>query len=1441
MALMQQQMAMQGMNQTQFAQAYAIPQQAPIQNLGSQMQQHPPQIQRPVQPTNPMEMQPQMVNGQPVPNMPQRPPQPQGQPQFTPQEQQQIMQLAENMARNVTQEQMNGVQKMVMNMSAEQQQQLQSQGINPVQAIFRSHAVKRFLNDRNVQQQRAGQAPHPLDRGVVIRPPSQMAMQGQPVPPPSTSQRHDPSFDQYMGQQQDALRHQEAGQVVVPASQGAPPQVRGTPHPQPQGQFGARPMQPPNNFQPQPPAGWNTPQGQPQNIPHAIPTQVPPQMQPQTPSLTNMPGQAQQQQALQGQLGGLDSSRAQRTPQQNPNMPTLNRPLNPPNQGQNPQRQAQNTPANGVRNAAGAQQTATAAVAVAAAANGQPGIGQQSGPAQLQRFQNYVANLPQPQRHAFLAQFRQKQERKKAEEAAAQAGGPSAPVGAPVAPMGGEVGKSQSVPKTNANVTQPMSNVANRVNGPPQGAQQAGSQDGNRGQQQRFQPISLDENTSRMMDRVEFPRGLLNLAGRDAKVPEHIKQWGQLKQWVVQNSSILPPGSINKVLGLQSIVYQQKVAQSNQQKEASNQAAPQTNPKPAQPGGVAPPAQMVAPNNSQTPIPGSTTQAPKSLMPVLQPPTMQEVTAARAQLPLSVRNASDDHIKAMIQNKKRKDYFNSLANQPNLTPHQQQQLRMHQIRMQQQQQQANGQQSQVPMQPNQHDQLQPPQRGLNQQPQPGQQWSQPLMAQKPGQLTPQQAKQPQSSRPGPQASVSQSNQKPGKRVNSNDDVIEVPDPKLSQQQARPPNIKSSQFQPQSQPQPPPSNPLSNITSEKYNALPPEQQARVQEHRRLQMEAAQRASGQRLGQTAQGQRLTEMVNKAATAQNAGRDERVKELRSEVMRSMPLRQPVPMSPNTRARMIEKLKSAGDMSQRLESSLPLYLSLWKDEETTKDLLRSVCKLVEHVSSLQTDHSQKIAVQQQLKNTQSGGTNPVDNFTMGLDELEAIEQKLHQYFQMMMSTKVPKTAPQQQLSAANLQSHQSQQEALNKTRAENLQKNLANKSNRAPPAPTVPHAPISFRGQSPQGPVPIYAPTKNELTPDKLFLPDKKRKLNNNVASPSTPAQAQTPAAANKMSPFGKTESPDTQRPLAATPMFNKCPVANCETGAAGFPTKAELDKHVADVHEPKEPVIKDPLDAAAYAIESMRLALNLDENGRSKPLQEPNAEPMQAQAMKPSLSAQGPSSVKQEAATPMSRNPTQTGPSPSSNLLKTPQAAANVKTPASEAKSTGKDIKPTVPAKLPALSAPDPWANSHIKPEWFKQVFSEVDDLNRAVPNDLIVDWLERNPFTPTTSPSSGVPSKDSPHKSDISANDALNINVKSDDWLPPEWFDDGLPGDMAALDVADFMDMDWEAAFGKSEDEEEVVTKGKRRRERDPLDPSDEWLKAWAPEQWEQMKKDEGRKG
>ena len=132
--------------------------------------------------------------------------------------------------------------------------------------------------------------------------------------------------------------------------------------------------------------------------------------------------QTPQQQALQGQFGGLENSRAQRTPQQNPNIPTLNRPLNPPSPAQNAQRQVQPNPKTGALNIPNGQQ---------AGVNGQPNVGQPSMSQNVQKFQRYVSSMPEPQRTAFLTEFKKRQEEKRAEKVqnAAQSG----PLGAPVA------------------------------------------------------------------------------------------------------------------------------------------------------------------------------------------------------------------------------------------------------------------------------------------------------------------------------------------------------------------------------------------------------------------------------------------------------------------------------------------------------------------------------------------------------------------------------------------------------------------------------------------------------------------------------------------------------------------------------------------------------------------------------------------------------------------------------------------------------------------------------------------------------------------------------------------------------------------------------------------------------------------------------------------------
>ena len=427
------------------------------------------------------------------------------------------------------------------------------------------------------------------------------------------------------------------------------------------------------------------------------------------------------------------------------------------------------------------------------------------------------------------------------------------------------------------------------------------------------------------------------------------------------------------------------------------------------------------------------------------------------------------------------------------------------------------------------------------------------------------------------------------------------------------------------------------------------------------------------------------------------------------------------------------------------------------------------------------------------------------------------------------------QQLNAANLQQ---QQAAFNAQRLA-AQKNQANQSNKAPAAPTTREAPFSFGEHSPQG-VPNYNPdVKAGLTQNDLKLPPgKKRKPNQSAAS--TPAEAKSTPVIPKASPLTKTESPTMQR-ISAAPILLKCPVDNCQSGGMGFTTKEDLEKHRVDVHEPKEPVITDVMDAAAYAIESLRLALNLDKDGKSRaPSQETKTDMMglHAPTMKTTASSQSQTATKQEVSTPMSRVPTQTG--PSSNILRTPQAAQNVKTPASDNKSAAKDTttKISTADTSSATTNPNPWANSHVSREWFQEVFGGLGDLNRDVSPEFISNWLHRNPLTPETSPEGTDDDKDTPHKSDISANDDLNINIIADNddmLLDPDWINGDLQDEIDRLDVSDLMNMDLDAKV----EEEEVAGKGKRRR--DQLDPSDEWFKFYAPDKWEErIRSEQGRK-
>ena len=494
-----------------------------------------------------------------------------------------------------------------------------------------------------------------------------------------------------------------------------------------------------------------------------------------------------------------------------------------------------------------------------------------------------------------------------------------------------------------------------------------------------------------------------------------------------------------------------------------------------------------------------------------------------------------------------------------------------------------------------------------------------------------------------------------------------------------------------------------------------------------------------------------------------------------------------------------------------------------------------------------------------------------MSPEELEAAHTRLQRYFVFVMtklappksnanagaqkqqqgqpSTQVspPSQEKVQQLNAANLNAQQNALQAQ-RAAAHHMQKNLSHQSNRAPPAPTTDKPPqFPFTPQSPHGVPQAYG--EQTLTQAQLMLPqNKRRKSNNHVASAaSTPAPAHgTPVT--KSSPLAtKVTSPEAKRTQLPRVTF-KCSSSTCQTGQNGFSTQAELDQHNSDVHEPKEPIIEDPAD---FALASVREALGLDENGKAVAPKET----LEAPRMKVSTSAQSYTVVKQEISTPMARAATQNGPSPTSNLLKTPQASSGIKTPASDSKlitkdGKGKDTKvPSFDTKDATPPPFDPWVNSSISPETILSSWSSLADM-QSVPSFTKIQMG----LTPSSTDSSnGNKSKDnSPRPSDISESDAVKINLEglplneetvNDDtsWLPHEWLDNSMYDNFEELGFGQDSSigaMDWDM-FGDADTimvDVEPEMKGRQGGTEDQLEPG-EWLKVYAPQKVEEKKKAE----
>lgn len=925
MNMTQQQMQMQGMvqnqSQAQFQQGFGGPQMQQRMQVPAMVMQQPS-----VQMGNPQMNMPQMTQNA----HPQMPP-----PQFSVEENTIITQLAQQIAQNMPRERIDAIRNGMQNLSPEQRQIFQMQNMDPMAFYFRSQAIKRYTEQRaRINAQRMNQSIAPPGNALMppqVRPASQNS--GPPQGQQPTPQMFDPPFvvDHIVGQQQDAMRSQEAGHVVVPASnsQGIADQhrgnVRGTPQQQP------NPIQGGNHPTHQQPATQYWPNSHP-NMQQNPTMQVPLQ--------TSNFGNMSQQHPLQGQIGGLNNHAGRLA--QNPAMPNLNKGLGTSPQTPNmwtPQRVAQpNQPKDQV--APGSRQgTQQQGVALPK----QPEANQQR---QRPTFnlasltpqqQQQLASLSQEQKQRLILtnqqlqrqqQVQQQQQQQQQQSERVSKGPDSEPMQAQKSQNAAAMGQQAPQPVTNNAVVNngsqqtpvsqpPVPTVAPgqqnlQPQRTPQQPQQLNMHQNARAAVQQVANYTLNEEQARQMDSINFPSGILNATNAYSQIPENVKTWAQLKLWVSQNDSILPPGSLGKLRGLQGLHFQNIAQQQKRQNVNMGSSHPIMAPGSTQP--LAPTAPMVPLRNNGLTM--SVTNPPRPGPNVMQPipqPTMQEIQAARTRLPERLAHMTDHQIATVIMRQRHEEIMK--ASHAQQKPGQQQ-IQYNNL---QRPQYPQGVQQQFPPPPNQP--AQAPQPSTVQRPTPPQ--NSRAAAPSNDAATKQQAqpsRMSQTPNQGQPGSKGQPGLKGVKR-NSSDDVFEVPNPNVVHQDGH----SKPQVSTQPRSQAPPNN------SDQFPAAPMDQKAALEAQRRMQ--ATQRAALQSHpsinGLNTEQQRAAEQVK---------RDIQLKQIMAEVNQTFPARPSVSMDARTKEKMIAKLRDAKDTLQRLDQSLPLFFKMFADEPNITQQIKIV-----------------------------------------------------------------------------------------------------------------------------------------------------------------------------------------------------------------------------------------------------------------------------------------------------------------------------------------------------------------------------------------------------------------------------------------------------------------------------------------------------------------------
>ena len=948
MQLLQQQQQQQQQQQLAMSNAIAsmhMQGQLPQGFQGLQQQMQPPHMQ--MQPTvsqpypsnnNTKANQPSMQPGQhmqPNSSLPGRA----GHPQFSPEESRQINEIAQRNAQTASQEDVEMIKQKMNAVDISTRKTWAQQGLEPYQMYFRQQAMKQFMSAKaRAREQMQGsmaqaggfnpQQSQPISRNPSSNPsqqPGGTALQAnfdQSFPPNVQQNMH----QQIRGLQQDALRKQDLGREVVPASNSQ------------------QQNQPSRGFQ-------NTPRQLPIQQPavnRSVPTPNAAQQQNlQAQQLQNEKMQAArvaqaamgsqaplgQQTPLQGQRGGLSGQTGQGISQPSPSMPNLNRgmqstpqqpskqdtPILRPPQGPQDQGQGFETPS--------AQQVQ--AKQQQPAVGGNPLMnGGQLGNIKLSALppalQAKLNTLPENQRRSFLAQYIQRyqniqqQQQRNLMAANSQAPGPQGVSSIPGQVM--QPGRPQQPPSQQVNPgmfgqqpdlqmpLQPGQSMQQRslIGMPNQFVNQF------QGQGQQFRDMMqfpanlfqtrtppLTEEQAGHMANEAFPPGILNSQLVGAHLPPEIKNWSQLLDWAARNRHIIPQDVLPKLHGLQSLHYHQRM-QSNTNdvgiRQGQEMATARSTPQP----GPAPQAQMTQMGTPQQFRPnglaGNSLQIPQpGRMHQLQQPSMQDIQMARQKLPEHMRGLSNDQVARLIMTRRIQ-----LMNQRPMNPQFAPQLNDQQRRFLEMQANQSGQASL-------NRQLNQPVNAMQQ----NMRKANPVPA-------PNRSSQGQPARPGqPIVNQTQLNQKNLKR-SSTDEVIEVPNPKIAQHEQR--NQAPSK---QGHPKQPPSQP--DVTAEQANQGLQNREGQYQSELRTQ--AALRDQS----------RTQQQLN--GTSEEEGRKQRLRQISNEVMQSLQARSrpPIPIDQATRDKMAKILQENRQLYTR-DDSLYIFMRHGGDEKYVRELVGTV-----------------------------------------------------------------------------------------------------------------------------------------------------------------------------------------------------------------------------------------------------------------------------------------------------------------------------------------------------------------------------------------------------------------------------------------------------------------------------------------------------------------------